>query len=93
MAKKPSKTLQVLAENLDRLMLATPEFGTQPKVAAKAKINQKTVWRIANCLNEPSTDKVERIAAVFGLEAWQLLVPNLQPGRKPELADHEALTT
>lgn len=87
MAKKPSKALQVLAENLDRLMQVTPEFGTQPKVAAKAKIDQKTVWRITKKLNEPSTDKVERIAAVFGLEAWQLLVPDLQPSHPPELAD------
>lgn len=88
MTKKPSRTLQVLAENLERLMASSLEFGTQPRLAAKAKIDQKTIWRIVHRQNEPSIDKVEKIAGVFGLQAWQLLVPDMEPTRPPEIAAH-----
>ena len=91
MGKKPSRSLQVLAENLERLMGASLEFNTQPKVAEKAKIDQKTIWRIMKRQNEPSIDKVERIASVFGLEPWQLMVPQLDPMNKPALASREEL--
>lgn len=78
-----------MSENLSRLMAATPALDTQPKVAKLAKMDQKTVWRILQCANEPSIDKVEKLAKVFGLEAWQLLVPDLIPAAPPELRASE----
>lgn len=86
MAKKPSRSLQVLAENLERLMGASLDLNSQPRLAARTKIDQKTIWRILHRQNEPSIDKVEKIAAAFGFEPWQLLVPKLDPLNKPELA-------
>jgi transcriptional regulator with XRE-family HTH domain len=91
MAKMPSKALRTLSENLARLIAASGELDSQAKVATKAKVDQKTVNRIANMLNEPSLDKVEKIAKAFGLEAWQLLVPGLAPGQTPELAQREQM--
>lgn len=88
-SKKPSKTLQVLSENLVRLMASSVEFSSDGRVAAKAKIDQKTIWRIVHRQNEPSIDKVEKIAGVFGLQAWQLLVPDMEPTHPPEVAVHE----
>lgn len=87
MANKPSMALQVLAQNLERLMAASALYGKQQAVAAKAKVDQKTVSRILHKTNEPSLDKLERIAAVFGLEPWQMLVPGLQAGMRPQLAE------
>lgn len=87
MAKRPSRALQVLARNLGRLMVASRVYDTQGKVAAKAKVDQKTISRILLLQNEPSIDKLERIAAVFGCEAWQLLVPTFDPLNPPVLAE------
>lgn len=95
MANKPSSALQVLSQNLDRLMQGSKEYNAQAAVARKAKVDQKTISRIIHKTNEPSLDKLERIAAVFGLQPWQMLVPGLQPEVPPQLAeqrDVEAVT-
>lgn len=90
MAKMPSKALRVLSENLERLIAAHPELNTQPKLAKEAKIDQKTVYRIVTKQNEPSLDKLEKLAKALGVEPWQLLVPGLQPAALPVLAEVEA---
>ncbi|AEG94426.1 helix-turn-helix domain-containing protein [Ramlibacter tataouinensis] len=89
MAKVPSKALQVLAANLERLIAEHKELNSQPKLAAAAKIDQKTVYRIVTKQNEPSTDKLEKLAKALGVQTWQLLVPGLKPGALPELAVKE----
>lgn len=103
MAEKPapakeqrplSKALRALGANVAALIehqaAIKGEYGTQPKVAAKAKVDQKTIWRIVTLApNEPSLDKVEKIAKVFGLQAWQLLVPDLDPENAPKLQVEE----
>ena len=68
-------------------MAVSREYDSQKKVATKAKVDQKTVSRILLLQNEPSIDKLERIAAVFGFEAWQLLVPTFDPLSPPVLAE------
>ena len=90
MANKPSKALLVLADILDRLMRGSKDYATQPAVARKAKVDQKTIWRILNKANEPSLDKLERIAAVFDLQPWQMLVPGLEPTSPPAIAERVA---
>ena len=87
-----SRALRDLAANLQRLMEADKDYTSARKVAERAamfkKIHPKTVTRILSLAgNEPTLDTVESIAKVFGLQAWQMLVPNLQPSRPPELAD------
>lgn len=93
MGKPPSKALQVLAQNLSGLLAANrklnKEPSTEPKLAAMAKVDQKTVYRITHMQNEPSIDKVEKLAKQFDLQAWQLLVPRLVPSEPPELAVKE----
>lgn len=87
MAKKPSKALTVLSQNLQRLLEARQT--TQPELARRAKVDQKTVWRIVRMENEPSVDKLEKLAAVLQVETWQLLVPNLDPQHLPDLVREE----
>lgn len=82
----PSPALRTLAANLETLRENDRELNSQPKIAAAAKINQKTVWRIFNMLNEPTLEQVSKLAAAFELEPWQLLVPNLHPSNRPVLA-------
>ena len=89
-AKAPSKTLRVFADNMERLIQADKQFNSQPRLAQKAEVDQKTIWRISKLRHEPTLALVEKIAAVFGLAAWQMLMPGLQPGQRPELK-HEVV--
>jgi hypothetical protein len=60
--------------NLSRL---TSELGWSPSDGTRLK-EQETSTGIK---------KVQELAAKFGMEAWQLLVPNLKPPIKPVLGD------
>ncbi len=70
-------TLQTLADNLAWLMQSHPEFGSAGLLGKKAGVDQKTIWRILNLTNQPTIDKLAKLASVFKLEAWQLLAPRL----------------
>lgn len=85
----PSRALQTVAANLKRCITEHKELNTEPKLAAKAKVDQKTVYRITHLQNEPSIDKVEKLAKALGLETWQLLVPQLTLAEPPALAVKE----
>lgn len=92
-AAKKSRALTAFADNLTRLMQSSNgQLDSNKKIAAKArgkdgkKLSYKTVERLlADAGNEPKLDTVEAIAKVFGLEAWQMLIPGLQPGERPEI--------
>jgi hypothetical protein len=98
MGKKAAATVEpkVLPPRSDALVVLAANIRSHLKhykmspeaLAAKAKeqsgddITGKTVRRILKLGNEPRLINVESIAKVFGLEAWQLLIP-LIPGEKP----------
>lgn len=87
----PSPVLEILAANLATLKATVVEYDSQGKIGAKADINQRTVGRILNKEHEPTLAQLGKLAAVFGLEPWKLLVPGLDPKRQPRLADAEML--
>lgn len=67
---------EYLAENLARLMKER-KLSTG-RLAVEGLVDQKTVWRMANATNETGTDKLDAVARkIGGIEAWQLLAPNL----------------
>lgn len=66
-------------------MLSTPSLGKQAQVAAKSGCSQTTVGRILNKQMDPTTEMLEKLAGAFGLSAWQLLVPGLEPSNPPVL--------
>jgi transcriptional regulator with XRE-family HTH domain len=73
---------EVLAENLRRLLAAGPRHnlpGSQATLAKRAGVAQTTLsnWLDPSRGRAPQLDKLERVAAVYGLEVWQLLVPGL----------------
>lgn len=68
-----------LANNLRRLMDMQAEGAY--KVADIAAVVPKTVYNLLAAKHDPRLTSVEKAARVFGLEAWQLLVPDLE--RKP----------
>jgi transcriptional regulator with XRE-family HTH domain len=68
-------TTEAVAKNLRRLMDA--HKMTQPTLAKKAGVAQRTISNILNATNEPGIEKINKIARVFGLHGWQLQMPNL----------------
>jgi len=76
---------KVLAENLRRLMDAKPDLETIKKVTARGGGSNGTVGRMLQGDTAARIDAVEEVARVFGLQAWQLLVPGLDPDHPPRL--------
>lgn len=72
-----------LSANLRALMAADKVLTSDAKVAKKAGVDQKTVWRMVNEANSASIKSVSRVAGAFGLSAWQILVPGLDPNNLP----------
>ena len=69
---------EILAANLNRLKRDHPkDLGSQPRIATKAKVGQRTVGRALKAEASTTIGSIEKIADAFGLEAWQLLHPNL----------------
>ncbi len=70
----------VLAINLRKLMEQSPDLCTQSAIAKKSGVAQTTIGymlRSESLVKAPNLDNVEKIARVFGLEAWQLLHPSM----------------
>ena len=66
----------VLAANLERLMKAHPELDSNPTLGKKAGLSPSAVSRLRNGHNA-TLDTLERLAAAFKVELYQLLIPNL----------------
>jgi len=74
---------KVLSENLRNLMRNNAGLGTQAAVGKAAKIDQKSVGRILNISNSPTLKQIDALAHAFGLNAWQILIPGLDPSNHP----------
>ena len=68
---------EVLARNVK--VLRGEAGWNQKELAKRAKMSQKTISNIESPKNvkSPYLHIIEQVAHVFGLEAWQLLIPDL----------------
>jgi len=79
---------KTLADNLGRLMGTDTKFGSQMKLAklasrpGGANVGQTTISIMLRPDHEvsPTLETIEAVAAVFKLQAWELLCPNLKIG-------------
>lgn len=71
-----------IADNISNLM-EDRGIKNDPQLAKLAKIDQKSIWRIRHKEQSPSADTLEKLATAFGLQAWQILFPNLDPKNPP----------
>jgi transcriptional regulator with XRE-family HTH domain len=74
--------MQIFAANLARLLAMGGRYGlptSQAELARRSGVSQKTLsnWLAPDRGVAPQLDKLEPIARVYGLEVWQLLVPDL----------------
>lgn len=72
----------VLADNLSRLLSVGKRYGLPDSQASLAKRSGVAQTTLSNWLDptrgrSPQIDKLDRVAAVYGLEVWQLLIPGL----------------
>lgn len=79
----PTELTQLFRENLRKLMESDRQLASQPKVAASSRVAQTSIGRILRGEQSPTLDMVHKIAMAFGLEAWQMLVPDLEPDNPP----------
>lgn len=73
----------VLAQNLKALM--GREDLSQAGLGKKSGIAQSTIGRILAEKHAPDIDTLDAIAKTFHLNAWQMMVPNLDPSNPPLL--------
>jgi transcriptional regulator with XRE-family HTH domain len=67
---------QRLAKNLRVLAAKNEMSGTE--IGKKAGVDQKTVTEMMKASFDPRLSKVEKVANVFGMTAWQLLAYDLE---------------
>lgn len=73
----------VLAANFKKLRDATPSLNRPRDIVQAGAATNGTIGRISKKETGPSVDTIEQLAAAYGIEAWQMLVPTLQaaPGK------------
>ena len=69
---------QTLADNLEKLRNASVSLKSYPAIAKHRGPSNGTLGRIALKEQGATVDVVSALAAVFGLRAWQILVPTLE---------------
>lgn len=78
-------TKETLWRNVSALM--HQHWGKEhlARLQREAGIALGTVSRLKACETSVGLDVLERVASVFGLQPWQLLVPGLDPANPPTL--------
>ena len=73
---------EILAKNLGRLLCIGGAYGlptNQSELSRRSGVAQKTIsnWLDPSRGIKPVLENLDAVAAVYGLEVWQLLVPDL----------------
>ena len=83
-------TRRVLWANVLALMEHHWAGENLTRLAREAKVGPGTCTRIKEQQTSVGVEIVDKIAALFGLDSWQLLVPGLDPKSPPVLILSEA---
>lgn len=83
----------ILAANLRALMAGNEKLGSTPAIeratgslsVRPCKVGKSTVDRALKAETPLNIDYLEAIARAFGVDAWQLLVPGMNPTNPPVL--------
>ena len=84
----PART--IVSDNLQTLMDWKPSLGSTLAIERATerhgcKVGKSTVDRMKHGTTPVNLDYLEAIAAVFGFDCWQLLVPGMDPRNPPTL--------
>jgi transcriptional regulator with XRE-family HTH domain len=76
--QKPTRI--ILSENLRALKEAQqPKPYSQAEIARRSGVDQRYIGHILDADVSASVDIIDKLAGVFGLRAWQMLIPGLDP--------------
>lgn len=78
--------MRSLAETISANLKSLKEdrlIASDNALAKLAGVDQKSVWRIIKCEQSPTAEMLEKLARPFGLHAWQLMIPDLDPKNPP----------
>jgi transcriptional regulator with XRE-family HTH domain len=76
----PMTLREVLSQNFNKLRKASPTLKNLDQLVSKGAPSRGTLDRITRCEVDLGIDKLEPLAEVFGIEPWQLLHPDFEPG-------------
>jgi hypothetical protein len=76
----------ILSANLRALMASHAHLDTLKKITGAGGPSNGTLDRIRRMESGCSIDELDKLARIFELESWQLLVPDLDPTNPPMLA-------
>lgn len=80
----PNRARDIVAANLKALMDHQPDNPVgQAQLKRMSGVDQRYIGRILAAESSITVDTLEKIAKAFDLQAWQLLVPGLDPGNPP----------
>lgn len=77
--------LAVVAANVQKCLDSGLGPSSEMGLGKKIKGGQSTIGRILSGENNTRIGTLDRIAEVYGLDVWQLLVPDLGPKNPPVL--------
>lgn len=77
---------QILSANLKALMASHAHLDSFKKIVQAGGPSNGTLDRIRRMESGCSIDELDKLARIFELESWQLLVPDLDPANPPLLA-------
>ena len=70
----------VLSNNFNKLRKANPSLKNLDHIVSKGAPSRGTLDRITRGEVDVGIDKLEPLASAFGIEPWQLLHPDFEPG-------------
>lgn len=89
MRKEWPSAVKTLATNLDRLLT---DAGMSDRAAEKeCGVGHKTINNMRHGRHAPELDTIEKVAKIFGMQAWMLLVPDINPALLRERRIHSLL--
>jgi len=91
-ASPPSR--QILAANLNRLMQSTLSLNSNTKLVKRSGLGLGTMGRVRNAEVAATIDTLDRLAECFGVQPWQLLIPQdiTQPQAERYLTEFQPAT-
>ena len=74
---------QIIAANLKELMLSNKH--SEGDLHRKTGLSQSTIGRVLKCETSATVDTLETISKVYGLQAWQIMIADLDVSNPPVL--------
>lgn len=80
------KTIDIFADNLNRNCGPGKKFNSITDLSDKSGLGTSTIDRLRKSQASLRLDTLESVARAYGLDAWQVLVPELDLKNPPKLA-------